>query len=348
MGLTMRAYRLGAWLAEPAFAEVKVPEPGPGEAVVRVAGCGLCHSDLAMPGITADVARALGWHAPFTLGHETSGHVAAVGRGVHGVAEGDAVAIVSPASCGSCRFCARGLDSVCPERPYGRGYGRDGGLAEYVLVDDIRALVRLPPSLDPVTAGPLTDAGATSYHAVRRVLPRVPEGGTAVVIGVGGLGGFAVQFLRLLTGARVVAVDTDPDALARAGGLGAHETIPGGRGVARAVRALTGHGADAVLDFVGADATLRAGVGSVAPGGAFGLVGAAGGTYDRPWFGGLPKDAEIFTFQGSSVADLREVLSLAASGEVRNDTQLFPFEETTAAYAALRDGALSGRAVVAL
>ncbi|GAB2863267.1 NAD(P)-dependent alcohol dehydrogenase [Actinocorallia aurea] len=345
----MRAYRLGEWLAEPGFAEVPVPEPGPGEALVRVAGCGLCHSDLAMQGITADVGRALGWHAPFTLGHETAGHVAAVGHGVHGVAEGDAVAVVSPASCGSCRFCARGLDSVCPERPYGRGYGRDGGLAEYVLVEDaVRALVRLAPGLDPVTAGPYTDAGATSYHAVKRVLPRVPDGGTAVVIGVGGLGGFAVQFLRLLTGARIVAVDTDPDALARALELGAHETIVGGRGVVRAVRELTGHGADAVLDFVGADATLRAGVGSVAPGGAFGLVGAGGGTYDRPWFGGLPKDAEIFTFQGSSVADLREVLALAASGDLRNDVALYPFSDTPAAYAALREGALAGRAVISL
>lgn len=349
MGRTMAAYRIGDWLAAPRLEETAVPEPGPGEAVVRVAGCGLCHSDLTMAELPGDVGRALGWRAPFTLGHETAGHVAAVGRGVRGFAEGDAVALVSPASCGSCRSCARGLDNVCSERAYGRGYGRDGGLAEYVLVDDVRGLVRLGAGLDPVTAGPLTDAGATSYHAVRRALPRIPADGTAVVIGVGGLGGFAVQFLRLLTGARVIAVDTDPARLERAAQLGAHETLVGaGRGTAREIRARTdgGRGADAVLDFVGADDTLRAGLAATAPAGAFGLVGAGGGSLGKPWFGALPRDAEVFTFQGSSIADLQEVMALAETGDLRSDVEVFPFAEVEQAYTALREGTLRGRAVV--
>ncbi|MCD0449881.1 alcohol dehydrogenase catalytic domain-containing protein [Actinocorallia sp. API 0066] len=351
MAQTMAAYRIGAWTERPTTVEVPVPEPGPSEVLVKVAGCGLCHSDLTMIELPGEIGELLGWQVPFTLGHETAGYVAATGSDVSGYAEGDPVALVSPASCGVCRFCERGLDSVCPERPYGRGYGRDGGLAEYVLVDDARFLVPLDPALDPVTAGVFTDAGATSFHGVRRVLPRVPAGGTAVVIGVGGLGGFAVQFLRRLTDARVVAVDTDPAQLARAAELGAHETLPGdAENVPLAIRALTdgGHGADAVLDFVGATATLRTGLASLAPGGSFGLVGAGGGGLDGPWFGTLPNDAEVFTFQGSSQADLRDVLALAASGDIRNDVTLYPFSEVDAAYKALHDGTLQGRAVVTL
>lgn len=348
MSRTMAAYRVRDWLAAPEIAEVPVPEPGPGEVLVRVAGCGLCHSDLAMPMIPAELGRSMDWRVPFTLGHETAGHIAALGPGAGGLAEGDPVALVSPASCGSCWYCLRGHDDVCPGGSAGRGFGRDGGLAEYVLVDDVRALLPLAGGLDPRTAGPLTDAGATSYHAVRRVLPRVDAGGTAVVIGAGGLGAFAVQFLRRLTDARVVAVDAKPDRLAYARELGAHETLRGvGDGTAQEITALAdGRGADAVLDFVGTDATIAAGVAAVRPAGAFGLVGAGGGRLDAPWFGHLPRDADVFTFQGSSIADVRDVLALAAAGRIRNDTETFPFERVAEAYAALHDGGLRGRAVV--
>ncbi|MFE1953360.1 NAD(P)-dependent alcohol dehydrogenase [Streptomyces sp. NPDC059524] len=344
---TMRAYRIPEWEHPAEVVDVPVPEPGPGQALVEVAGCGLCHSDFTMLGMPAEFGRALGWSIPFTLGHETAGRIAELGAGVTGFAPGDPVALVSPASCGTCAYCVRGLDASCPNAPAGRGFGRDGGLAEYVLVDDPRALLPLG-GLDPRTAGPLTDAGATSYHAVRRAAPRIRPGGTAVVIGAGGLGAFAVQFLCLLTGAQVVAVDTDEARLKVAAELGAHATLVGTtEGTAAEIRALTdGHGADAVLDFVGVDATIAAGVAAVRPAGAFGLVGAASGRLQSPWYGGLPRDGEVFTFQGSGIADVQEVLRLAEAGRVRNNVDLFPFAEVEAAYKALHDGTLQGRAVV--
>jgi propanol-preferring alcohol dehydrogenase len=286
---------------------------------------------------------------PFTVGHETAGRVAAVGTGAAGVTEGDPVALVSSTSCGTCQFCVRGMDNVCRHGRAGRGYGRDGGLADYVLVADRRGLLPLG-GLDPRLAGPLTDAGATAFHAVRRALPRIVPGGTAVVLGVGGLGAFAVQFLRLLTAARVVAVDLDPDRLGYASSVGAHETVSGvDETTAGRLRALTaGLGADAVLDFVGTDESIAAGIASVRPAGAYGLVGSSGGRLAKPWFGTLPNDGEAYTFQGSSIADAREVVALAAAGLVHNEVVEFPFARVDEAYGKLAAGTLTGRAVVVL
>ncbi|HEX6418072.1 MAG TPA: alcohol dehydrogenase catalytic domain-containing protein [Acidimicrobiales bacterium] len=333
---TMAAYRIVRWGEPPQLVEVPVPEPGPGEVLVEVAGNGLCHSDLDMARIPAAMAESLGWHLPFTLGHEVAGHVAGLGPGVRGIDEGAAVALVSPASCGTCATCRRGHDSACPEGVAGRGYGRDGGLARYVLAPAPRALVPIG-DLDPVAAAPLTDAGATAHHAVARVAPRLPVGSTAVVVGVGGLGAFAVQLLRALTPARVVGVDPNPARRAVARELGAHEVVAGVADVG---------GAEVVLDVVGTDETIAGGLAAVRPYGAFGLVGAAGGTLRRPWFGTLPRDAEVFTFQGSSLADVRAVVDLAAGGLVRSEVDRYPLSRVGDAYAALSRGELRGRAVV--
>jgi propanol-preferring alcohol dehydrogenase len=315
------------WGAPPRTVEVPDPEPGPGEVLVKVAGCGLCRSDLTMRDIPSTIGEALGWRMPFTLGHETAGWIADTG---------EPVALVSPTSCGMCRLCVRGQDSGCPRGRAGRGYGRDGGLAAYVLVSDLRFLLPLG-DLDPRTAGPLTDAGATAHHAVRRVLPRLTAGGTAVVIGAGGLGAFAVQFLRALTAARVVAVDPLPARLDYASSIGAH-----------AVRPAADVKADVVLDFVGTDETIAAGIAAVRTGGAYGLIGSAGGKLRGPWFSTLPRDGEVFTFQGSSIADAQDVIALARAGLIRNQVEEFTFGEIDEAYAKLAAGSLTGRAVIVL
>ena len=342
----MVAYRIVAWGRPPELVEVPVPEPGPGEVLVEVAGNGLCHSDLTMAQMPGDMAEALGWHLPFTLGHEVGGRIAGLGAGVSGYGEGEAVALVSPTSCGTCAACRRGHDSACPHGLAGRGYGRDGGLARYVVAPAPRAVVKIG-ALDPLVAGPLTDAGATSHHAVDRVVPRLPEGSTAVVVGVGGLGAFAVQLLRALTPARVLAIDTNPARRALALDLGAHEVIEdvGALDVGR--DAAGGRGAvEVVLDFVGVDATIAGGLTAVRPYGAYGLVGSAGGTLRRPWFGTLPRDADVFTFQGSSLADVQAVVALAEAGLVRSDVDVFPLSRVGEAYAAMGAGTVRGRAVV--
>jgi propanol-preferring alcohol dehydrogenase len=203
--------------------------------------------------------------------------------------------------------------------------------------------------LDPRTAGPLADAGATSFHAVGRVLPRLTKGSTAVVIGAGGLGSFAVQLLRILSPARVIVVDVNPARLEYAKSLGAHETLAGvTEGTAADLRTLTGgRGAEVVLDFVGVDATIAGGLAAVRPTGSYGLIGAGMGRLNHPWFHLLPKDGEVFNFTGSTIADLTQVVALAEAGKLRNDTERFSFSEVPRAYQKLEAGALLGRAVIA-
>ena len=304
----MPAYRLVEWEHPARLVEAPIPSPAAGEVRIRVAGNGLCHSDIGMLQMPGSAAEAIGWRAPFTLGHEVAGWVDQLGDGVAGVAVGDAVALVSPHSCGTCRYCARGLESACLNGLAGRGYGRDGGLAPYVVARADRELIPLG-DLDPLAAAPLTDAGATAYHAVRRVLPRLIPGSTAVVLGAGGLGTFAVQFLRVLSPARVVAVDHSPARRSVALDMGADEAIEGidGATAGKLLELTDGLGAEAVIDFVGIDASIAAGLRSVAVAGAFGLVGAAGGSFRGPWMGGFPKEAEVFSFQSSTLADVREV-----------------------------------------
>ena len=341
---TMPAYRIVAWEHPPELVEVEVPHPGPGQLVVRVAGNGLCHSDVGMSQMPGAMAEVIGWRVPFTLGHEVGGWVEELGAGVAGLQPGDAVALVSPASDGTCGYCLRGHDSACPNGLVGRGYGRDGGLAPFVLVDSSRFVIKLD-GLDPLVAGPLTDAGATSYHAVARILPRVEPGAAVVVIGAGGLGSFAVQHLRALSGAHVVAVDTNPDRLAYARELGAHDVVEGAD-TSELRRVLGQDGAAAVLDFVGVDETIEAGVAVTRPFGAYGVIGVGGGRLHQPWYSGLPRDGEVFTFQGSTIADARDVIAMAERGMIRSDVDRFTLAQVDEAYEALNAGRLRGRAVV--
>lgn len=338
----MRAYRLLDW-RRAGFADVAVPDPGPGEARVRMAGVGLCHTDLHF---LEAPAGAFPYDVPFTLGHENGGYVDALGAGVTGLAEGDAVVAAGIHSCGRCDFCLRGHDNYCPLGATGRGYGQDGGLAEYLVVP-ARELVRLG-TLDPVRAAPLTDAGATSYHAVKKVLPKLGPGSTAVVIGAGGLGGYAVQYLRLLSAARVVAVDVAAHRLEFAREVGAHETIPSDGSTAARLQELTGGaGADAVLDFVGVDATMHLAFAAARTMGSVAIVGAGGGTATIGW-GALPLECEVWIPMGATIADLREVVALAEQGSLRIEIETFPFARTAEAYSRFATGELRSRAVVTI
>lgn len=337
---TMRAYRLRDW-QDPGFAEIPVPQPGPGQVLVRVAGVGLCHSDVLFLELPAGV---LPYSVPFTLGHEIAGWVEGVGSGVEDLAPDAAVAVACMSTCGRCKWCRRGADNYCVDSWHGRGFGLDGGLASHIVVAR-RDLVPIG-DLDPVLAAPLTDAGATSYHAVRRVLPKLRPGSTAVVIGVGGLGGYAVQWLRILSPARIIAVESREERLAAARDLGAHDVLPAGDGLSRRLKeAIGADGADATLDFVGNDQTMNAAIRNAAPLGSVAIVGQGFGT-GQIKFGQLAHDCDVFIPQGAPIAELAEVIALARSGDVVIETEQFGFDDAAAAYERLKAGTLNGRAVV--
>lgn len=343
----MRAFRLPEWKHGGDFADVPDPDPGPGEVVIRIGGAGVCHSDLHLmhdfePGI-------LPWGPPFTLGHENAGWVDRIGAGVTGWSVGDPVAVYGPWGCGRCHRCRLGMENYCERQAEvgaaGGGLGLDGGMAPHMLVPDARLLVPLG-DLEPAAAAPLTDAGLTSYHAVKRSLPLLEPGTHAVVIGVGGLGHMAVQFLEHLSPATVIAVDQRAEGRSLALEVGAeHAVEPGDDAAARILELTNGKGADVVLDIVGADDTLALGAAVVRPLGHLTIVGIAGGSLPVGFFTIAYEAAVASTYWGSQ-PELMEVLALAQTGAVRSHIQTFDLDEAPAAYEALRNGSLTGRAVI--
>jgi len=339
----MKAVQLVRWETEPELREVEEPQPRPGSVLVRVEGAGLCHSDLHL---TEWPAGTLPWDLPFTLGHETAGTVAAVGDGVTAVEEGDRVLVYGPWGCGACWHCARGAENLCPNRQLrGCGLGFDGGLAEYVVVPSPRLLVPIP-DLDPVQAAPLTDAGLTSYHAIKRELPRLLPGSATVVIGVGGLGHVAVQLLRELSPTRIVALDVRETARRVAADAGAHAVLDATSVEPGDVRAETGAaGATLVLDFVGSAQTLRTAAAVVAAGGTVAIVGLGGGTFPME-FGTLPLEWSVTRPSWGTLPELYEVVALARAGVLHIEVERLRLDETIDGYRRLREGEVVGRAVV--
>lgn len=348
MKKTMRAYRMLRWQEPPALVEIDLPEPGPGEVRIKVAGNGVCQSDLHMPHLPAVMEQFLGWKMPFTLGHEVGGWIDKLGAGVAGYEEGQPVAIVSTRSCGRCLECDAGFDNACDWNKVGRGYGMNGGIADYLLVESTRPILPLE-KLDPRRAGPLTDAGSTSFHGVRRVTDRLGPGRSALVIGAGGLGSFAIQYLKILTKARIVVADVAADKRARAVELGADEVIDGNlENVAGEVLKRTeGRGADAVLDFVGTTATIATSIAALAKLGRYALIGAGEGRLEAPLMGALSgKGASICSFVGGTAEDTRSAIGLAEQGLLRNDVEFFDIADAGKAFEKLAAGQLAGRAVI--
>ncbi|MFN8163345.1 MAG: NAD(P)-dependent alcohol dehydrogenase [Solirubrobacterales bacterium] len=342
----MKAYRLTEWQHPPELREVEVPQPGPGQVLIRVGGAGACHSDLHLmewPPGTMD------FEPPFTLGHENAGWVESLGAGVEGLELGEAVAVYGPWGCGRCRSCRLSAENYCERQAeigaFGGGLGLDGGMAEYMLVPHSRLL---PPlgDLDPRDAAPLSDAALTPYHAIKRSLHLLVPGSTAVVIGVGGLGHMGVQILRALSPARIVAVDTSAEKLRIAHAVGADETIEAGEGAAEAIRELTsGMGAELVVDMVGSDDSIALGVAVARFLSDVTVVGLAGGKFEFA-FGALPFEAKLTIPYWGTAVELMEVLDLAREGRIRAHVERFELDRADDAYAKMRAGELDGRAVI--
>lgn len=342
----MKAYQMTAWQTPPELREVEVPEPGPGQVLIKVGGAGACHSDLHL---MEWPEGQLDFELPFTIGHENAGWVEAIGAGVEGLEVGEPVAVYGPWGCGRCRSCRLSAETYCERQAeigaFGGGLGLDGGMAEYMLVPHARLLLPLG-DLDPRDAAPLSDAALTPYHAVKRSLDLLVPGSTAVVIGVGGLGHMAVQILRALTPARVIAVDVSADKLRLAREVGADEAVEPGEGAAETIRELTGGlGAELVLDNVGADETLALAAQIVRFQSHLTVVGLAGGTFEFG-FGTLPFECQLTLPYWGTAIELMEVLELARAGKIRAHVERFPLEGVADAYERLRAGSLDGRAVI--
>jgi alcohol dehydrogenase, propanol-preferring len=342
----MRALQLTA----PGHVEVRdvlVPDLAPTEVLVKVAGAGLCHSDLhVMQAPELIFGRAI------TLGHETAGHVAARGSAVTSLDEGQAVLVCLVWACGQCTPCTEGRDNACAvagrlSSPPAPGLGPDGGMADYIKADQrhCEPLGALPAE----TAGPLADAALTSMHAINGARHRLLPGSAAVVIGVGGLGHMGLQILRQTTGTEIIAVDTDPHKLDWAADNGADHVVRAGPRAAQEILATAGdYGVNATFDFVGHQSTLDLAGAVIAPDGALRVIGIGPGTLS---FGThnvrtFPRGVDLRHSYGGTRADQRQVIDLAKLGKITVNARLYPLEDGPQAFQDLAAGRIAGRAIL--
>jgi propanol-preferring alcohol dehydrogenase len=328
--------------AELELANLPDPELPSGGVVVKVLGAGVCHSDLHL----IDGEPAMIPRFPWVLGHEATGEVVAIAGSAPGeVTVGDRVAVFGGWGCGRCSVCLGGQEQLCNVGGW-VGIGVPGAYAEYLAVPAVRHLLPLN-GLDPVQAAPLTDAGLTPYRAVRKVLPLLRPGSTVLSIGAGGLGQYGLRYLKLLSPAHVIVVDTAPDKLQEAHALGADALVDPVEGdPARVIDELTsGAGAAAVLDFVGSQDTLALAAGAVSRQGVIVVVGLGGGSLPFSFLG-MRTEASVTSSYWGSRNELADVLQLARDGKLAAAATTYPLELAGRALDDLRNGRIATRAVL--
>lgn len=248
--------------------DLPLPEPGPQEVLMKVAACGICGSDVH--GYDGSSGRRI---PPIVMGHEAAGTVAAVGKNVSGLSEGDRITVDSTVYCGECNNCRRGDINLCDNRQVlgvsCGDYRRAGAFAEFVAVP-ARIVHRLPPSL-PFTEAALLEAVAVALHAVSLV--PVSSGDTALVIGAGTIGLLLQQALRVAGCSRVFVTDVDPTRLKLSAELGATAVFPSSDLAQEISERTAGVGVDVAIEAVGKTETVNAAIDSVRKGGSVVLVG---------------------------------------------------------------------------
>ncbi len=339
----MRAFRFFNWQEPARLVDLPVPEPAAGQVLVKVGGNGICQSDLHLMHDWSASPPHLDITLPMTVGHEIGGWIESLGPGVTGLDCGQPC-LITIAGCGQCRPCAQGWNNYCRNLPGQPGMGLDGGLADYVLAD-AGSIVRID-SLMPWEAAPLTDAGLSSYHAVKRVLPLLEPGSVVVVIGIGGLGHMAIAALKAVCAAEIIAVDHNEQALELASELGADHCIDTSEpGELSEEAAVTRVHIDAVLDFVGSGETIDLAAKWIGPLGHIVVAGRGSGIFEYT-NGTLPYGAMLSTTFGGSRRELLELVSLAEAGRIQTRITRFPLEDTVHAFESLDRGEIRGRAVI--
>jgi propanol-preferring alcohol dehydrogenase len=323
------------------------PAPKAGEILVKIAAAGVCHSDLH---VIHNGLPFAGVNDPFTLGHENAGWVEELGEGVTGFSKGDPVLVFGPWGCGHCHPCQTSAENYCDHRSeitgYGGGLGLDGGMAEYMIVPSPRLLVPLG-AVDPRQAAPLSDAALTPYHAVKRSIDKLTPDAFVVVQGIGGLGHMAIQILKAITSATVIACDITEDRLHLARHHGADHVVNStASDAAEQILKITGiKKAALVLDFVGINPTLALGAKVVGMNSAWTVVGLGGGTYGVN-AKSLPYGCSLSIPYWGSRAEMMEVIQLAERGIIHAETQEFPMTDALDVYRRLENGEIIGRAVL--
>jgi acryloyl-coenzyme A reductase len=322
--------------------DLPVPEPAAGEVLLRVLACAVDQFDLRIR--QGNVPNA---HVPIILGHEVAGEVAHLGPGVSGWQVGQRVTSTLYLTCGHCRQCRRGRETICENFIGYLGIQTPGGYAEYTVVPADN-LVPLPESIAYPEGSILANAIGTPFHAYTRRM-RLQPGEKIVVTGAGGgVGLHAIQVARLM-GASVMAVDIGEAKLAAARDNGADEAVdPRQTDFAEAAREWTGGlGADGVLELTGA-ATLATSLKALGKGGRLVIVGFhTGSPFTVQASQMVANEWEILGSRNVTKQELAEVVALVDAGRLRPVvTGVYPLAEAEAVHRRLQDQEVIGRVVL--
>ena len=339
MGGTMRAAVVRRFGEPLVIEERPVPAPGPGELLVKVIACGVCHTDLH----AADGDWPVKPVPPFVPGHEAAGVVAAIGPGVAGFKEGDPVGVAwLHDACGGCEYCTTGWETLC-EAQHNTGYSCDGGFADYVIAS-AAYVGKLPERVDFARMAPILCAGVTTYKGLKET--EAKPGEWVVISGVGGLGHVAIQYAKAM-GLKVVAVDIAEDKLELAREAGADLAINAlVAGAVDKVLAATGGGAHGVLVTAVSTAAFAQALKMVRRKGTVSLVGLPPGEFPTPIFDVVLKR---ITVRGSIVGtrrDLDEAVAFAADGKVKAEVTKVPLAQINEVFDRMKAGKIDGRMVL--
>ena len=316
--------------------DVPVPEPGPGQIVVRIEASGLCHTDIHAARGEWPVKPKI----PLIPGHEGVGIVTAAGEGDLPVAVGDRVALPWLGhACGHCRYCVAGWETYCLSPQY-MGYTMDGGYAEYTLAHASHA-VKVPEGVTPRDAAPLTCAGVTTYKGLKVAHPQPNE--TAMVVGIGGLGHLGLQYAKVF-GTTTVAVDVHDEKLELAKELGADHVVDA-RGDQEAALAALG-GVDIALVTVPSPAAMRAAHAALNPNGRLVIVGLpADNRLELPVFETVLTGKQVIGSLVGTRNDLADCFALHASGHTRVVSATRRLEDVNACFEEVLAGEVPARLV---
>ncbi len=319
--------------------ERPVPQPGPGQVLVRIEASGLCHTDIHAARGDWPVKPTV----PFVPGHEGVGTIELVGPGVTGRVVGERVAIAWLGhACGSCDHCVSGWETLC-EQQQNSGYSVDGAFAEYAVAD-ASYVVPVPDAVSSSDAAPLTCAGVTTYKAIK--VAHVQPGERVVVFGIGGLGHMAVQYARLV-GAEVVAVDLNESKLDMARSLGADHVIDASTGDPVAQIAALG-GADVAIALAVSPAAFEQAFASLRRGGRLvcvALPAEDANVLHVPIFDTVLKGISIIGSIVGTRQDLAEVFRLHELGRTRVMAETRKLDEVNACVEEVLAGRTDARIV---
>jgi alcohol dehydrogenase, propanol-preferring len=341
MQKTMKAAVVRAFGKPLAIEEIPVPEPGPGEVLVKVIACGVCHTDLH----AADGDWPAKPHLPFVPGHEITGVVAALGPGVTSLKEGDPVGVAwLHDACLRCEYCETGWETLC-DHQHNTGYSCDGGFAEYVVASE-RFAAKLPENVDYARMAPILCAGVTTYKGLKETEARPGE--WVAISGVGGLGHLAIQYAKAM-GLHVAALDVAAEKLALAKATGAEVAVDARSPDAAAeILKATGGGAHGVLVTAVSPPAFSQALSMVRRKGTVALVGLPPGAFPTPIFDVVLKR---ITIRGSIVGtrhDLDEAIAFAAEGKVGAHCETTTLDRINSVLSDLKANRIGGQMVLDL